>query len=135
VTRSSLIAFAGGFLLASRRRDRAPQRERTVTLRGRPDSRRRPSDGVVAEASIVARLLRLRLLRLDATVVVSPAVVTARSSRPGAAAQPARDGPVRTREAPVPARPIGRRLAEAARTLDENAAALAATRREVKSLP
>jgi len=33
-----------------------------MTLHGWPDSRRRPSDGLVVEASIVARLLRARLL-------------------------------------------------------------------------
>jgi hypothetical protein len=47
-----------------------------------PDRRRRPSDGVLVEASIVARLLGIRLLRLDATVVLVPADVTAPSSAP-----------------------------------------------------
>ena len=43
----------------------------------RRDRRRRPSDGVVVEASILARLLGIRLLTLDATVVLVPADVTA----------------------------------------------------------
>ena len=45
------------------------------------DRRRRPSDGVVVEASILARLLGLRLLTLDATVVLVPAEVTAPPTR------------------------------------------------------
>lgn len=131
MTRSSLVAFAAGFLLASRRRrDGAAQRARTATLRGRPDDKRRPSDGVVAEASIIARLLRLRLLTLDATVVVSPAVVTEPAQQARPVTPPARDGRAPLHAAPPPAAPIGRRLAQAARSLEESAATLAATRRE-----
>ena len=131
---SSLVAFAAGYVLASRRRERGA-RDHAVTLRGRPDSRRRPSDGVVAEASIVARLLRLRLLTLNATVVVSPALVTEPSQRTEPSRQtppassPARDGRAPLHAAPTSAAPIGRRLAQAARSVDENAAMLA-TRRE-----
>ncbi len=132
--RSGLVAFAAGWLLGRRRRGNAPQQGHAVTLRGQPDSRRRPSDGIVAEASIIARLLRLRLLTLHATVVVSPAVVTKSSTRepsarrPHAAATRTFDGPAQTYDA-TPARPVGRRLAQAARTVDESAATLAATRR------
>ena len=136
--RASLIAFGAGCLLASRRRGGAARRARTVTLRGEPDGSRRPSDGIVAEASIVARLLRLRLLTLDATVVISPAVVTTppsgprpaapRPAAPRPAVAPARDGSARARPALAPAGSIGRRLAQAARSVDESAATLAATR-------
>jgi hypothetical protein len=92
---------------------------------------------VVAEASIIARLLRLRLLTLDATIVVSPAVVTEPSQQARPATPPARpataparrDGRAPLPAAARPAAPIGRRLAEAARSLDEGAATLAATRR------
>jgi hypothetical protein len=45
-----------------------------------PDRRRRPSDGLVVEASIAARVVGFRLLTLDATVVFVPADVTAPSS-------------------------------------------------------
>jgi hypothetical protein len=128
VTRSTLVAFAAGCLVASRRRGGGPRRPRTVTLRGRPDSARRPADGIVAEASIVARLLRLRLLTLDATILVSPAVVTAPAAQPRSAAAPR--GDLRwTHAADAPAQPVGKRLAEAARSVDASAATLAATRR------
>jgi hypothetical protein len=132
VRRSSLVAFAAGYVLAARRRERGP-REHAVTLRGQPDSSRRPSDGVVAEASIVARLLRLRLLTLNATVVVSPAVVTepSRHRQAPPATPPARDGRAPLYVAPAAATaPIGRRLAQAARSVDESAATLAEARRE-----
>jgi hypothetical protein len=130
VRRSSLVAFAAGCLVGSRRRRGGARRPRAVTLRGRPDSSRRPSDGVVAEASIVARLLRLRLLTLDATVVVSPAVVTEPSQQARPATRPARDVRAPLHGASPTAAPIGRRLAQAARIVDESAATLAATRRE-----
>lgn len=126
---AGLVAFAAGWLLGSRRRGGTPRQGRTVTLRGQPDSRRRPSDGIVAEASIVARLLRLRLLTLDATVLVSPAVVTTPSSGTRPVGSPASDGRAPARAARVPpARPVGGRLAAAARDVDESAATLAAAR-------
>jgi hypothetical protein len=137
VTLGGLAAFAAGWLIAPRNRGGFARRPRTVSLRGTPDGRRRPSDGLVAEASIVARLLRLRLLTLDATVVVAPADVTAARARharsahdaPASSARPtAAHSTVPPATAP-PARPIGRRLAQAARLLDESAATLAATRR------
>ncbi len=128
MTRASAVAFAAGCVLASRRRGGDPRRPHAVTLRGWPDSRRRPSDGLLVEASIVARLLRVRLLTLDATVMVSPAVVVAPAAQPRPAAA-ALDRPLRAHAAPLPAAPVGRRLAQAARSLDESAATLAATRR------
>jgi pyridoxal biosynthesis lyase PdxS len=78
------------------------------------------ADGVVVEASIIARVLRIPLLTLDATVVVFPADATpARSAAPhdAQARTPARSGP------------LGRRLVEAARSIDEGAAMLAEARR------
>jgi len=115
---------------------------RAMTLRGTPDARRRPADGIVAEASVVARLLRLRLLTLDATVVITPARVTAPSppERPPspperrAAVPPGLDHPPAAHAAPDRGEPIGRRLTQAARTLDESAETLAALRRESASL-
>lgn len=73
-----------------------------------PDLRRRPSDGLVIEAFVLARLLRIRLLTLEATVALVPADVAPASS----AAANGR-----------------RRLAEAVRTIDEGAAILAEVRR------
>jgi hypothetical protein len=102
----------------------ARRREGPVVLTATPDRRRRLSDGVVVEASIVARLLRIRLLRLDATVVIAPADVTMRRSAPAAVRRAARTSP------PAPSGPSGRRgLAEAVRTIEEGAAILAEARR------
>jgi hypothetical protein len=92
-----------------------------------PDRRRRPSDGILVEASILARLLGIRLLTLDATVVLVPADVPAPSAAP-------RDSPVRT-SAPSPGLPparsgaVGGRLADAVRTINEGAELLAEARR------
>ncbi|HKG01836.1 MAG TPA: hypothetical protein VKB03_01535 [Conexibacter sp.] len=93
-----------------------------------PGRRRHPADGLVVEASILARLLRLRLLTLDATVVIVPAEVAARSEARGrAAARPARSAGALP---PGRSQPSGRRgLAEAVRTIEEGAAILAAGRR------
>ena len=91
-----------------------------------PDRRRRPSDGLVVEASITARLLGIRLLKLDATVVVVPADVTAPAAAPHDSRPPA---PAWFASAPPP-RPAaaGRGLAEAVRNIHEGAAILAEAR-------
>jgi len=97
-------------------------------LRAVPDRRRRPSDGIVVEASILARLLGMRLLTLDATVVVAPADVMVRSSAPRRDSRPR--GPARSVGAsPARSGALGRGLAEAVRSIDEGAAMLAETRR------
>lgn len=41
-----------------------------------PDSSKQLSDGVVIQASVLARLLGVKLLTVDATVLVSPAQLT-----------------------------------------------------------
>jgi hypothetical protein len=69
---------------------------------------------VVIEASILARLLGLRLLRLDATVVLAPAEVTRRRNRP-----------------PPPGTPL---LARANREIDEGADLLAEARQDSRPL-
>ncbi|HEX7292205.1 MAG TPA: hypothetical protein VF250_13860 [Conexibacter sp.] len=93
-----------------------------------PERRRpRPSDGLVVEASIVARLLGIRLLTLHATVVVSPAEVTAPAAGPHDARR-LRSMPTAARATPAGA--SGRGLAEAVRTIDESAAIIAASRRD-----
>jgi hypothetical protein len=88
-----------------------------------PDGGRRLSEGLVLEASVVARLLRIRLLVIDASVVITPARVKG-------------PAPVRTssgRESPLPppvrAHPIGEGLAAAERSLSDGAASLAQSRR------
>jgi hypothetical protein len=84
-----------------------PAAERTVVV---PDGARQLSDGFLIEASVVARLFRIRLLTLDASLVVVPAQAK---------------GATRVAAAP---RAIGGGLAAAERFLDEGAASLAASR-------
>jgi hypothetical protein len=99
-----------------------------------PDRRRRPSDGLVVEASIVARLFGLRLLDLDATVVVTPAEVrgpppASRDARPRVRARGLGGPPAPDMSGAVPGR-----LAEAVWRIDEGAAILAESRRARASL-
>jgi hypothetical protein len=84
----------------------------TANLIAIPDGGGRLSEGLVVEASIVARLFRLRVLAVDASLVISPARA---KSRPPVAA--------RTRS-----RAIGGGLAAAERCIDEGAASLTASR-------
>lgn len=51
-----------------------------VALTAAVDPNRRLSEGALVQASVRARLLGLPLLRLDATVVLMPAAITAPSS-------------------------------------------------------
>ena len=51
-----------------------------VALTAAVDPRRHLSEGALVQASVRARLLGISLLRLDATVVLMPAVITAPSS-------------------------------------------------------
>jgi hypothetical protein len=88
---------------------------------------RRPSDGVLVEASIVARLLGIRLLTLDATVALVPADVTARTSSRGV--PPARMPPRPAGVPPAPPGATGRGLADAVRSINEGAELLAEARR------
>jgi hypothetical protein len=91
-----------------------------VALDLTPDGRRRLSEGALVEASVVARLLGVRLLRLHATVALAPAEV-----RPA-------PGPVRDVTLTAPRRrpgAPGRRLPDAVRSIDEAAEILARTRR------
>jgi hypothetical protein len=86
-----------------------------------PDRRRRLSEGILVEATILARLLGIRLLKLDATVVLMPAEVAARSAAP--CDPPAIDGIPPTRLYPA-----GRGLAEAIRHINEGEELLAEAR-------
>jgi hypothetical protein len=85
----------------------------TANLIAVPDAGGRLAEGLVVEASLVARLFRLRLLAVDASVVISPARAKRRS--PAVAAR-------------TPPRAIGAGLAAAERCIDEGAASLAASR-------
>lgn len=56
-----------------------------VALTAAVDPSRRLSEGALVQASVRARLLGIPLLRLDATVVLMPAAITAPSSALAAA--------------------------------------------------
>lgn len=81
-----------------------------------PDRRKRLSDGVLVEASVLARVLGVRLLTLEATVVLAPAEIAAHpAARPSGRRQPPSG--------------VGRGLAEAARTIEQGSEVLAEARR------
>jgi pyridoxal biosynthesis lyase PdxS len=87
-----------------------------VALRPAPE-RRGLADGALVQASVKARLLGIPLLKVDATVVIAPADVTAR--------KPALSG-----DRPAArARAAGQGLAEAVRRINEGAELLAEVRR------
>jgi hypothetical protein len=91
-------------------RRRAGQRVGTpapVALTASVDPSRRLSEGALVQASVRARLLGIPLLRLDATVVLMPAAITAPSSALGA----------------------GNGLADAVRSINDGAEVLAQVRR------
>lgn len=77
-----------------------------VGLTAAVDPSRRLSEGALVQASVRARLLGLPLLRLEATVVLMPAAITAPSS----------------------ARVAGNGLAEAVRSINDGAEVLAQVR-------
>jgi hypothetical protein len=87
-----------------------------LALAAFPHRRKRLSDGVLVEGSILARVLGLRLLTLEATVVLAPADVVDAAARPSG-------------RRPLPPRVVGRGLAEAARTIDQGSEFLAEARR------
>ena len=86
-----------------------------------PDRHRRLSQGVLVEGSILAHLLGLRLLRLEATVVLMPADVNT-STGPRPAARQSSHSPPRRSTRPR------RGLADATRDIDEGARLLARAR-------
>jgi hypothetical protein len=77
---------------------------------------------VLVEGSILARLLGMRLLRLEATVVLTPADVTTSTGPRRAARRPSGASPPRRSAVPR------RGLADAARDIDEGARLLAQAR-------
>src|SRR5687768_16064266 len=94
-------------------RSTAPATERATTnLTAVPDADRPLSEGLVVEASVVARVFRIRLLAVDARVVISPAHVHGQSP----------NVPPRTQR-----RAIGAGLVAAERLIDEGASSLAAS--------
>jgi hypothetical protein len=98
-----------------------------VVLDAAPGRRRRLSDGVLLEASVLGRVLGVRILTLRATVVLAPASVTA--AAPADGAPPTRVDERGSRAGPTRRRAGGRELAEAVRRIDEGAELLAEARR------
>jgi hypothetical protein len=88
--------------------EQTPETSPSTNLIAVPDDGRPLSEGLLVEASIVARLLRVRLLAIDAKLIVTPAHVQRRTRTPVT---------LRTRD-----RRIGTGLAAAERMLDEGAA-------------
>ena len=104
---SSLRRRMEGRFVKQRRAARGVETSARVALIAAVDPSRRLSEGALVQASVRARLLGIPLLRLDATVVLMPAAITAPSS-----ALAAGDG-----------------LAEAVRSINDGAEVLAQVRR------
>jgi hypothetical protein len=106
-----------------------PRSSRTTSLAGLkavPDPVKRLSDGVLVEACIRARLLGMPLLKVEATIVLAPAGLTAPISAardlPRSSARPSRAASTRSGDS-------REGLAEAVRTINEGAELLADARR------
>ena len=86
----------------------------------------RLSQGALVEASIAARVLGLRLLTLDATLVIVPADVAPRPPEPCglSALTPARSSEVAAPRSPI----VGLGLTDAVRNINEGAELLADAR-------
>jgi hypothetical protein len=93
-----------------------------------PDRGRRLSEGVLVDASIRARLLGIRLLTIDATVVLAQADVTALS--PAADDPPPRTSVRSARISRNRSAATGHGLAEAVRSINEGVELLAEARRD-----
>jgi hypothetical protein len=101
----------------SLRRRRSPDRRPVV---GRVDSEQSLAHGVVVETRIVARLLRMPLLRVDGVIVLSPSQPEPEALRPVVVPLP--DPEPHPEPLPVAGRPsdagrVGADLGEVARTL------------------
>ena len=94
-----------------------------VPLTAHPDPRATLADGVLIQGSVRGRVFGLSILKIDTTVILSPAQIDG-----AAGSARVRLPPNRARSPTEPA-PGGRRLAEAVRTIGEGAAQLADTRR------
>jgi hypothetical protein len=94
-----------------------------------PDRNRRLGDGVLVDASILARVFGIRLLTLDARVMLLPADVATPSSAPSVSRR-SRASARSVAAAPGPSGAIGHCLADAVRAINESAAILAESRRD-----
>ena len=105
---------------------RAAEGASPLLLTAVPDRRKRLSQGILIEASVLARLLGIKLLKLDATVVLTPADVAAPSAAPRGL--PVLESAPRaglTTRGPYPS---GRGLADAVRHIKEGEELLAEAR-------
>jgi hypothetical protein len=93
-----------------------------------PDRNRRLGDGVLVDASILARVLGIRLLTLEARVTVLPADVKRASPAPTDSRRPRTSARRSSAVAPQPSGAIGHGLADAVRAINEGAAILAEAR-------
>jgi hypothetical protein len=96
-------------------------------LTAAPHPSKRLSDGVLVEACVRARLMGIPLLKVEATIVLAPAGLTAPTSAP-------RDRPIRgfarsSRAAWTRSGARGQGLAEAVRRINEGAELLTDARR------
>ena len=101
-------------------------------MRAVPNPRRRLNDGVLIQASVLARVLGVRLLTVDTTVILVPAEVQV----PAARGAPVSVRPPKLAPTPTPVRAAARRsgtagrgLADAVRSVNEGAELLALSRR------
>jgi hypothetical protein len=106
-----------------------------VAVTATADPRRSLNDGILVQASVLARVLGVRLLTLDTTVVLVPADIQVSSpvGHDGSGSAWRRGQTARTTARPAraaPTRPGARRhgLADAVRSINEGAEALATTR-------
>ncbi len=100
--------------------------ETTLPLRlGAVPRQRHPSEGILIKASVLARLLGLRLLTLDATITLAPAKLPAGAAGDGALPAVA---PRSFEAVPLHFDGLDRGLAEAVRNMDEGARLLAQAR-------
>ena len=97
-----------------------------ILLTAVPDRRKRLSQGFLVDASVLARVVGIRLLELDATVVLTPADVAAQSAAPRDL--PSLEPAPRLDLAPGPPHHAGRGLAEAIRHIHEGEELLAEAR-------
>ena len=96
-----------------------------IALTAVPDRGRRVSQGLLLQASILARFLGLRLLKLDAVIVLLPADIPS-SEAAGSGWQPRSSAPA-PRSLPR-TNSFGQGLSEAVRDIEESRALLARAR-------
>jgi hypothetical protein len=92
-----------------------------------PDPRKRLSDGVLVDACVRARLLGIPVLKVEATIVLAPAGLSAPTSAPPDL--PIRSSARLSRAASTRSEAPGQGLAEAVRRINEGAELLADARR------